>query len=87
MAGMASAASAILNPWSARKNIIHTCGACHVGIRKGYLEGVHGKDYVKGSQGRACLHGLSQRAQHPVPGRPELSVYATKVAGDLLPMP
>ena len=31
-----------------RKNIIKTCGPCHVGIERGYLEGVHGKDYVKG---------------------------------------
>ncbi len=32
-----------------RKNIIQTCGLCHEGIRRDYLEGVHGKDYVKGA--------------------------------------
>ena len=32
-----------------RKNIIRTCGRCHVGIEKNYLDGVHGKDYIKGS--------------------------------------
>ena len=64
-----------------RKNIIRTCGACHVGIRKGYLEGVHGKDYVKGSQDVPVCTDC--HSEHNIQSPEELSspVYATKVAG------
>jgi predicted CXXCH cytochrome family protein len=64
-----------------RKNIIRTCGACHVGIRKGYLEGVHGKDYVKGSQDVPVCTDC--HSEHNIQSPEDLSspVYATKVAG------
>lgn len=63
-----------------RKAIIHTCGKCHAGIEKNYLEGVHGKDYLKGSKDvPVCTdcHG-----EHAISSPAELSsrVYATKVA-------
>jgi hypothetical protein len=64
----------------ARKNIIKTCGRCHAGIQKNYLEGVHGKDYVKGSADvPVCTdcHG-----EHAIQGPDDLNsvVYATRVA-------
>lgn len=34
----------------ARPNVIATCGRCHVEIRRDYLEGVHGRDYARGSK-------------------------------------
>jgi len=68
-----------LSPVS-RKNIIGTCGSCHVGIRKAYLEGVHGKDYVKGvGDVPVCTDCHSE---HDILSRQDLKskVYATKVA-------
>lgn len=64
----------------ARKNIIRTCGACHAGIEKNYLEGVHGKDYLKGIKDvPVCTdcHG-----EHAIQSPDEIGsrVYATKVA-------
>ncbi|MGQ9618576.1 MAG: cytochrome c3 family protein [Candidatus Aminicenantia bacterium] len=31
-----------------RKNIPYTCGKCHSGILQDFIEGVHGKDFLKG---------------------------------------
>lgn len=63
-----------------RKNIIRTCGACHVGIQKGYLEGVHGKDYVKGSADVPVCTDC--HSEHNIRSPEDLNspVYATKVA-------
>lgn len=33
---------------TSRRNVPYTCGACHAGILVDYLEGVHGKDFLKG---------------------------------------
>ena len=57
----------------ARKSIIRTCGRCHVGIEKNYLEGVHGKDLRQGRQGRPGLHGLPQRAPILAPDDSQLA--------------
>lgn len=63
-----------------RRNIIRTCGKCHAGIKRDYLEGVHGKEYVKGiKDAPVCTdcHG-----EHDITSPQNLSsrVYATKVA-------
>ena len=63
-----------------RKFIIKTCGRCHVGIERDYLEGVHGKDYIRGIKDvPVCTdcHG-----EHGILAPTDISsrVYATKVA-------
>ncbi len=63
-----------------RKNIIRTCGKCHVGIERDYLESVHGKDYLKGlTDVPVCTDCHSE---HDILSPQDLSssVYATKVA-------
>ena len=64
----------------ARKNIIQTCGLCHVGIRRDYLEGVHGKDYVKG--GKDVPVCTDCHSEHDILSPQDLNstVYTTKVA-------
>jgi len=64
-----------------RKNIIKTCGLCHVGIERGYLEGVHGKDYVKGSNDVPVCTDC--HSEHDILSPQDLNskVYSTKVAG------
>jgi predicted CXXCH cytochrome family protein len=63
-----------------RKNIIRTCGRCHVGIERDYLEGVHGKDYVKGVKDVPVCTDC--HSEHDIYSPQELSstVYSTKVA-------
>ena len=63
-----------------RKSIIHTCGRCHVGIEKNYLEGVHGKDYIKGVKDVPVCTDC--HSEHAILSPLDLSsrVYATKVA-------
>jgi predicted CXXCH cytochrome family protein len=63
-----------------RKFIIHTCGGCHVGIEKNYLEGVHGKDYIKGVKDVPVCTDC--HSEHGILSPQDLSsrVYATKVA-------
>ena len=63
-----------------RKNIIRTCGKCHVGIEKNYLEGVHGKDYVKGIKDVPVCTDC--HSEHDILSPQDLSstVYSTKVA-------
>jgi hypothetical protein len=63
-----------------RMNIIRTCGKCHIGIERDYLEGVHGKDYVKGiSDIPVCTDCHSE---HDIISPQDLGskVYATRVA-------
>ncbi|MGZ5514086.1 MAG: cytochrome c3 family protein [Candidatus Aminicenantales bacterium] len=64
----------------ARPNIIKTCGACHTGIERDYLEGVHGKAYVKGSGDVPVCTDC--HAEHDIRSPADLGsiVYATKVA-------
>ena len=63
-----------------RRNIIRTCGACHAGIERDYLEGVHGKDYVKGVQDVPVCTDC--HSEHDIRSPRDLGsvVYATKVA-------
>jgi cytochrome c553 len=63
-----------------RKAIIRTCGRCHVGIEKNYLEGVHGKDYLKGSTDVPVCTDC--HSEHDIIAPTDLGsrVYATKVA-------
>jgi predicted CXXCH cytochrome family protein len=68
-----------LSPVS-RKNIIQTCGLCHVGIRHDYLEGVHGKDNVKGIKDVPVCTDC--HSEHDILSPQDLrsKVYATKIA-------
>lgn len=63
-----------------RKNIIQTCGRCHVGIRRDYLEGVHGKDYVKGIKDVPVCTDC--HSEHDIQSPQDLRsrVYATRIA-------
>lgn len=64
----------------ARKNIIRTCGLCHAGIQRNYLEGVHGKDYVKGSADVPVCTDC--HSEHAIQGPEDLNsvIYSTRVA-------
>jgi predicted CXXCH cytochrome family protein len=63
-----------------RPHIVGTCGACHAGIERDYLEGVHGKDYVKGSADVPVCTDCHE--EHDIRSPADLGslVYATKVA-------
>jgi len=63
-----------------RKNIIKTCGTCHVGIQKGYLEGVHGLDYVKGIKDVPVCTDCHSEHDILSPEDINSTVYSTKVA-------
>lgn len=63
-----------------RRQVPKTCGQCHSGIMKDYLEGVHGKDYIKGIVDvPVCTdcHGEHQ-IRSPIDKRSR--VYSTHVA-------
>jgi predicted CXXCH cytochrome family protein len=63
-----------------RKNIIRTCGQCHVGIQRDYLEGVHGKDYVKGIKDVPACTDCHNEHDIQSPKDLQSKVYTTKVA-------
>lgn len=63
-----------------RKAIIKTCGQCHVGIQRDYLEGVHGKDYVKGIKDVPVCTDCHSEHNIRSPQDLESTVYTTKVA-------
>jgi predicted CXXCH cytochrome family protein len=63
-----------------RRNIIRTCGSCHDGIERDYLEGVHGKDYVKGVQDVPVCTDCHSEHDIRSPEDLDSGVYATKVA-------
>jgi hypothetical protein len=63
-----------------RRNIIHTCGRCHVGIERDYLEGVHGKEYVKGSKDVPVCTDCHSEHDIYSPQDIDSRVYATRVA-------
>ena len=64
----------------ARKNVIRTCGRCHAGIEKTYLEGVHGKDYAKGSADVPVCTDCHSEHDIEAPESLTSAVYATQVA-------
>ncbi|MGB7295467.1 MAG: ammonia-forming cytochrome c nitrite reductase subunit c552 [Candidatus Aminicenantales bacterium] len=63
-----------------RTNIVRTCGSCHVGIQREYLEGVHGKDYVKRIKDVPVCTDC--HSEHAIVSPEDINskVYATKVA-------
>lgn len=63
-----------------RNNIIKTCGRCHVGIEHDYLEGVHGKDYIKGIKDVPVCTDCHSEHNILSPRDLASSVYATNVA-------
>lgn len=63
-----------------RGNIIGTCGTCHVGIERDYLEGVHGKDYAKGSKDVPVCTDCHNEHDISSPQSLDSRVYATKIA-------
>ncbi len=65
---------------TSRRNIISTCGQCHVGIKKDYLEGVHGIDYLKGIKDVPVCTDCHSEHYILSPQDKRSSVYATKVA-------
>jgi predicted CXXCH cytochrome family protein len=62
-----------------RRNIIRTCGRCHVGILRDYLEGVHGLDYVKGIKDVPVCTDCHSEHDIRSPQDIESPVYATRV--------
>ncbi len=64
----------------ARRNIIATCGSCHTGIERDYLEGVHGKDYVKGVADVPVCTDCHSEHNIKSPLNLDSEVYATHVA-------
>lgn len=65
---------------TSRRKVIHTCGQCHVGIERDYLEGVHGKDYLKGIKDVPVCTDCHQEHNILSPLDSRSSVYATRVA-------
>jgi len=64
-----------------RGRIIQTCGRCHARIERDYLEGVHGRDYVRGGMDvPVCTDCHSEHAILS-PRDARSTVYATNVAG------
>jgi len=64
----------------ARKNIIRTCGRCHAGIERDYLEGVHGKGYLKGVKDvPVCTDCHSEHAIQ-TPENASSRIYGTQVS-------
>jgi predicted CXXCH cytochrome family protein len=64
----------------ARASIIKTCGTCHAGIERDYLEGVHGKAYVKGVGDVPVCTDCHTEHDIRSPADLDSIVYATKVA-------
>lgn len=63
-----------------RSRIVLTCGTCHVGIERDYLEGVHGKDYVKGIKDVPVCTDCHGGHDILSPQDSDSRVYATRVA-------
>ena len=62
-----------------RKNIPRTCGACHVGIFRDYIQSVHGIDYLKGiGDVPVCTDCHGDHGIRPITD-PESQVYSTRV--------
>lgn len=63
-----------------KKNVPHTCGHCHEGILKDYLEGVHGQDFTKGIRDVPVCTDCHGEHQILSPQDKHSKVYATQVA-------
>jgi hypothetical protein len=64
----------------ARPNIIATCGHCHAGIERDYLQGVHGRDYLKGIKDVPVCTDCHSEHDIRQPQDAESTVYPTRVA-------
>lgn len=64
----------------ARKNVVKTCGACHAGIERDYLQGVHGEGYLRG--GADVPICTDCHSEHAILSSEDVrsAVYATRVA-------
>jgi predicted CXXCH cytochrome family protein len=63
-----------------RNNIIRTCGKCHVGVERDYMEGVHGKAYIKGIEDVPVCTDCHNEHDIQSPQNLNSRVYSTKVA-------
>ncbi len=63
-----------------KKNVPATCGHCHEGILKDYLEGVHGQDFQKGIRDVPVCTDCHGEHQILSPQDKQSKVYATHVA-------
>lgn len=62
-----------------RMNIPYLCGNCHRGVLADFLEGVHGKDFLKGnSDVPICIDCHGEHDIYPI-DQPKSKVYHTKV--------
>jgi len=62
-----------------RANIPYLCGNCHKGILQDFLEGVHGKDFLKGNTDvPVCIDCHGEHDIYPI-DQPRSKVYHTKV--------
>ncbi len=62
-----------------RKNIPYVCGNCHKGVLQDFLEGVHGKDFLKGNTDvPVCIDCHGEHDIYPI-DQPRSKVYHTKV--------
>jgi len=62
-----------------RKNIPALCGNCHKGVLQDFLEGVHGKDFLKGNADvPVCIDCHGEHDIYPI-DQPRSKVYHTKV--------
>ena len=63
-----------------KKHVPYTCGQCHEGILKDYLEGVHGQDFKKGIRDVPVCTDCHGEHQILSPQDKQSKVYATQVA-------
>ncbi|MFN8005791.1 MAG: hypothetical protein U0V70_01935 [Terriglobia bacterium] len=63
-----------------RRNVPHTCGRCHEGILRDYLEGVHGQDFERGIKDVPVCTDCHGEHRILSPQDNQSKVYATKVA-------
>lgn len=64
----------------ARRQTPNTCGQCHSGILRDYLEGVHGQDFAKGGRDVPVCTDCHGEHQILSPQDSRSKVYATHVA-------
>lgn len=63
-----------------RRQVPNTCGECHAGILKDYLEGVHGQDFAKGVRDVPVCTDCHGEHQILSPQDKRSKVYSTQVA-------
>jgi len=63
-----------------RRQVPNTCGQCHAGILKDYLEGVHGQDFAKGVRDVPVCTDCHGEHQILSPQDKHSKVYSTQVA-------